>query len=236
VVDNQSSDKTCAIAEKFADVVLEKGPERSAQRNYGAKHSRGEYLLFVDSDMVLTPQVVSEAYESILKNTSDGVIIPEDSIGIGFWAQCKALERSFYVGIDWMEAARFFTKKSFLAMNGYDENNTGTEDYDLPQRMVAAGYQLSRIQSLIHHNEGNLSLIGTMKKKYYYAQRLNAYQSTEANKDSFALQASPLQRYILFFSRPRKIIQQPVLFIGMVIMKTAEFAAGGVGYIYSHVK
>jgi len=49
----------------------------------------------------------------------------------------EALERSFYVGVPWMEAARFFPRAVFDEMHGYDEDNTGTEDYDLPQRIAA---------------------------------------------------------------------------------------------------
>ncbi len=35
VVDNNSSDSTTKIAKRFTDKVYNKGPERSAQRNYG---------------------------------------------------------------------------------------------------------------------------------------------------------------------------------------------------------
>ncbi|MHB1679015.1 MAG: glycosyltransferase family 2 protein [bacterium] len=45
VVDNQSSDKTKEIAAKFTNLIYDKGPERSAQRNYGVSVSRGEYIV-----------------------------------------------------------------------------------------------------------------------------------------------------------------------------------------------
>ena len=101
VVDNNSTDRTKEIAKKFTKKVYNKGPERSAQRNYGAKMSKGSFVLFIDSDMVLTSKVVGECVLSIGK----AVIIPEKSFGKGFWAKCKALEKSFYIGVDWIEAA-----------------------------------------------------------------------------------------------------------------------------------
>src|SRR2546430_16185158 len=52
VVDNRSEDATVAIARRYADVVADIGPERSAQRNCGARLATGDYLLFVDSDMI----------------------------------------------------------------------------------------------------------------------------------------------------------------------------------------
>lgn len=135
VVDNNSSDDTKKIARKFTTKVYDKGPERSAQRNFGAKKSRGKYLLFIDSDMVLSKNVVKDCVEMYKsgKGKIAGIIIPEVSIGKSFWAKCKALERSFYYGVDWMEAARFFEKETFLKTNGYDEDLISGEDWDLSQ-------------------------------------------------------------------------------------------------------
>ena len=45
VVDNQSTDNTKAIAENYAKLLFDKGPERSAQRNFAAKKASGKYIL-----------------------------------------------------------------------------------------------------------------------------------------------------------------------------------------------
>ena len=49
VVDNNSTDKTKEIAKKYTKNVFNKGPERSAQRNFGATKARGKFLLIHDS-------------------------------------------------------------------------------------------------------------------------------------------------------------------------------------------
>src|ERR1051325_3857701 len=59
VVDRMSTDQTLAIAARFADIVENYGVERSSQRNRGAELAHGEYLLFIDSDMILTDEVVT---------------------------------------------------------------------------------------------------------------------------------------------------------------------------------
>jgi len=58
VVDNGSTDATVTIAEQGADVVLHAGPERSAQRNYGARAYPAAIVGFIDADMILAPSVV----------------------------------------------------------------------------------------------------------------------------------------------------------------------------------
>jgi len=266
VVDNNSSDNTKKIAQSFGAKVLNKGPERSAQRNAGAKHAKGTYLLFLDADMELTPHVVEEAVammeDNMLRVTplrqgyagqaGDGLekstrnastrngkthivalVIPEKSFGIGFWAACKALERSYYVGVSWIESARFFQKKVFQKIGGYDEELTGPEDFELPQRIkkTYGENSVGRITSFIHHNEGKLSLAKTLRKKYYYGRKMQEYRKRPSSEGYFDKQASVWNRYCLFFTKPVVFFEHPIVFIGMLIMKTLEMGAVALGTV-----
>jgi len=233
VVDNNSTDRTKKIAVKYTKSVFNRGPERSAQRNFGASKSKGDYLLFIDSDMELSKKVVEECVNKVQK--SGGIIIPEKSMGKGFWARCKALERSFYIGVDWIEAARFFSKEVFNKFKGYDETQTGTEDSDFPQRIKEEFGENSilRINSFIYHHEGSLSLFDTLKKRFYYAKTANIYTTRKSNEEYYKRQSSILERYKLYFSDPKKLFKNPFLGLGVLFMKTTEFGVWGVGYSIS---
>ena len=61
VVDNFSTDQTFRVAQELADIAVQAGPERSAQRNLGIELATGDYILWIDADMVLTPHVVADA-------------------------------------------------------------------------------------------------------------------------------------------------------------------------------
>lgn len=231
-VDNNSSDSTVKIARKFTNNIYNFGPERSAQRNFAAKKASGSYFLVPDSDMILGKNVISQCVLLTLKDDNiKAVIIPEKSFGSGFWTKCKVLERNFCLGVDWIEAARFFDKETFREMNGYDEKNTGTEDFDLPQRIIKKYGKKStgRIKEFIFHDEGKISLVKQLKKKFYYAQNLNVYKKN--NLDYYYLQINILKRYVLFFSDPKKLFSDPVVGFGLFFMKTLEFVAGGLGYL-----
>ncbi len=90
VVDNDSTDTTKHIAQTFTNKVYNKGPERSAQRNFGVKESTGQYVMIVDSDMELSKDVIASCVKKITSEPQiQGIIIPEESFGKGFWAQCK---------------------------------------------------------------------------------------------------------------------------------------------------
>ena len=215
-----STDNTLKILKKYTKQVFTFGPERSAQRNFGAKKAMGEYLLVPDSDMYLTKNVIAECVDLVTKNPEiKEVIIPEESIGIGFWAQCKVLERSCYLGDSTIEAARFFDKKVFWEVGGYDEKITGPEDWDLPQR-IKNKYPVGRINSFILHDEGNLRLQTVIQKKYYYGKKLSRYLSKHSSKTTIT--------QTIYFLRPafyrnwKKLLAHPVITCGMFIMLTGE--------------
>jgi glycosyltransferase involved in cell wall biosynthesis len=232
VVDNGSTDDTVRIAEALGDVVSSKGPERSAQRNEGARLASGAYFLFVDSDMVLEPGVVAECVALAAAGTG-AVVIPETSFGEGYWARCKALERSCYVGDELIEAARFFERSVFEACGGFDEElPAGPEDWDLHERVRAGGAEIGRTSALIHHDEGALRLGGLARKKYYYGSAMADYRRKHPE----------LARRQLSVVRPafvrhwRRLAADPVPAAGMVVMKSCEYAAGGAGIALALVR
>ena len=51
----------------------------------------------------------------------------------------------------------------------------GGEEYDLPEQILAAGYKQPRIDALIKHQEGYLTVRQTTKTKYYYGKAAGIY-------------------------------------------------------------
>jgi glycosyltransferase involved in cell wall biosynthesis len=228
VVDNQSQDATVEIAGKYADKLEHAGPERSAQRNHGARVATGEYLAIIDSDMVLTPNVVSECVATADREHADAVVIPERSVGEGFWAACKALERSCYVGDETVEAPRFYSRTAFEGFGGYDEEMTGPEDWDLPARMRGA-VRFGRTDAEILHLEGRLTLRGSVRKKFYYGRQFGGYIRRHPE---LARQQLRLVRPA-FVRHRRRLARKPLLAAGMLVMKMVELTAGAAGLLSS---
>lgn len=236
VVDNNSKDNTLEIARKFTKHAFTKGPERSAQRNYGVSIARGTYVVIIDSDMELDPHVIEACVAKVVAQPAiGGIVIPEESFGKGFWAQCKRLERSFYVGVSWMEAARFYRKDLYQQLGGYNEGLVSGEDWDLSQRIGAIA-PLDRVGTFIMHNEGHLKLARTLKKKYYYAQKFAKYLEANKNTEQVGSQTGLFGRYKLYFSKPGKLFRNPVLGVGMLFMKTCEFGFGGFGFVATKLR
>lgn len=229
VVDNHSMDGTVAIAERLADRVLSAGPERSAQRNAGAKASRGDYLFFIDADMQLTPDVVSGCLAMLTWEHADAVMIPEKETGHGFWDRAKTLEKVIYYGDDLIESARFFAREAFFRVNGFDETLIASEDWDLSERLRAKNGKIVRVDRVILHGAGRLTLGDILKKKYYYGRNLPRFVSKHRGR---AL--SQLQPFRTAFWRKRRLLlRHPLLAIGIACIRLGGSLAGLTGYLVS---
>ena len=218
VVDNFSGDATMAIAEQLADVCLSAGPERSRQRNIGARTARERIVGFVDSDMVLAPSVVVEVV-ALIEDGAGMVTVPERSVGEGFWARVRAFERAFYEGRDEVEAPRFFRKDVFEQVGGFDEELDAGEDWDLAlrARQIAT---LARTSSAISHLEGAPTYLQCCAKKGGYAAGIRAF----ARKHGVAALGRAARRPYL--EAPWRLVwPHPLLGAGLVALKSGEAAA-----------
>lgn len=228
-VDNNSADNTIEIFKIYTKKVFTKGPERSAQRNFGVKKSKGKYILILDSDMKLSENVIKECVLAFEKFPDTGtVVIPEKSFGDNFWAKVKAFERKLNEGEKYFEAGRFFAKKIFNEFGGYSENLTGPEDWYLPEKIVQK-YKLRRINSYIYHYEGSPTPWKLAKRKFYYGKSVHQYLKQSGERT--------ISKKTVYFLRPafyknwKQLMSHPVLTIGLIIMLSFELVGGGLGYL-----
>lgn len=238
LVDNNSDDNTLKICSRFKGIkVYNFGPERSAQRNYGAKKSFGEYLLFLDADMRLSPKVVEECIRVAKRKKNIGsVVIPEQSVAYSFWEMVKAFERSFYneKGDPITDAARFFKREVFEKAGGYDETITGPEDWDLPETIRELGYVDGRIADKVYHRERTTSLKNLFKKKFYYGLYAHKY----LRKHNIPI-VSPKTVYFLrplFYKSWKRLLSHPLLALGMIMMLLTQTLGGGLGYFIGRIR
>lgn len=238
VIDGKSTDKTVEIAQKHHATVLTYVPnveqgtfDAPHKRNYGAKKAKGDFVYYLDADMELTKNVLKEAV-SLCSMNCDGVILPEESFGIGPWAQAKNLERRCYWGDDSKEAPRFFKKKVWEALGGLDVSlGGGGDDWDLYQKMLDKGYIVGRIKSHVMHNEGDLRLGKLMRKRFMYGRDSLRYVTKRPKAgflSYFPIQKCYIRNWKMFLKRPKDSFT-------FIIMRTAEYCAGFSGIVYSFI-
>jgi len=219
VVDKYSQDDTVQIAKKFHARVLLLASERSSARNLGAKEARGAFIYFVDSDTELTPRVIEECINVCLQKDVDAVIIPELSMGKGFLAECRKIEKETHLGHKFSEAPRFFRREAFHSIGGFDEHLVIGEDFDLGRRVEKAGYIIGRVEAEIKHHVEELSMKKIVLKAYFYGKTLISYVS---KNPSLAMKTSCPIRYL---RKPQLLRKHPIYFTGLIVIKLFEYIA-----------
>ena len=222
VVDNNSTDATKRIAERYTDKIFNKGSERSMQRNYGAFHSKGKYFMYVDADMTLHSNLITEAVNMMEADEELAALyIPEIVTGNSFWSRVRRFERSFYDATV-IDCVRFIRMDAFHKVNGFDETMTGPEDWDFDKKIRIIG-DTGITKSPVYHNEAGFSLSKYLKKKAYYAESFNTYIEKWGQYDAdIRKQFGFYYRYIGVFieeGRWKKMIRHPILTIGMYALR-----------------
>jgi len=232
VVDNYSRDKTREIAKKYADLVLLKGGERSAQVNFGVRHARGKYVYRVDSDFVLEPTVVEEAVRKCDIEGVDAVCVHNTSDPtVSFWAKVRKLERDCYADDELNVAARFFRKDVFEVVGGFDENLVAGEDYDFHNRLLESEFRIGRIKAREVHIGEPKTLLEIAKKHYYYGKTLRNF--LKKNKGRGMRQLSPVRPS--FIRNWKDFVRHPTLTVGFIIYQIVKYAAAGIGFLLGNI-
>jgi len=236
IVDGKSTDNTLPLAKKYKSKILiyvpkvKKGVfDASFKRNYGAKRAKGDYIYWLDADMELPKKLIEEAV-GVCRNGADAVILPEDSFGVGIWARAKNLERRCYWGDDTVECPRFLKRTVWNDIGGLDESlGAGGDDLDIMQKVLEKGYKVFRTKSIVMHNEGNLKLGKLFKKHFMYGRDTIRYFNKRPKASIvsyFPIRRGYIRNINLFLRRP-------IDALFFVIMRTTEYFAGFLGFIYS---
>ena len=237
VVDNQSTDDTKGIAASMGATVLDKGPERSAQRNLGWQTATAPWVIVLDADMILPPELVTEILQ-IASAESDGPAIPQSDnspraywipevrTGSGIRVKARNFERSFYDGTC-VDALRLFRRDILKETGGYDENLiAGPEDWELDIRVLATGAKCAVLKHHLIHNERQLTLKRMLEKKAYYTKSMAAYQMKWKGHPALRKQLGVYYRFFGVFvenGKWRRLLRHPVL---AFVMYCERFAVG----------
>ena len=228
VVDNASTDATKRIAAELGAKVIDKGPERSAQRNLGWRTATADWVVVLDADMILPRETIGEILDCCRQqsNAVEAYWIPEVRTGRGIRVKARNFERSFYDGTS-IDALRLFHKSVLEKTGGYDENLiAGPEDWELDIRVLATGAKCAVLKNHLIHNEKQLTLKRMLEKKAYYSKSMAAYQAKWKGHPALKKQFGLSYRFLGVFienGKWKKLIKHPIL---AFVMYFERFAVG----------
>ena len=146
VVDGGSDDNTIATAKQYTEkVFLYKERGISKARNYGARKANGDILIFLDADVIPSPDMVEKTLMEFADSTVAGAtcnIMPFEP---------KPFEKAFFAFYNFLLRITTWIKphsrgeflvarrRAFSQANGFDESLACIEDHDFAFRLSKIG-------------------------------------------------------------------------------------------------
>jgi glycosyltransferase involved in cell wall biosynthesis len=234
VIDNFSEDRTAEVAETLGVKVMVRRSTPASARNFGVANSNGKYVLFVDSDQVLSRNLIEECVSVCEERDAVMVRIPELFIGEGFLGACSAEWKNNYGEVEKRYGARkkilsgeprFFDKKLLVNAGMLDTALLWGEDYDLHERLRKMDYREASCSSLLYHFEPS-SVRNIMAKNLRYGESLPAFsRHSQTHVFSRIFRHSLLAWGETFAS----LNENPGIFLGctfLLLLKTLAMGAG----------
>jgi glycosyltransferase involved in cell wall biosynthesis len=234
VVDNNSTDSTHSIIEKYAVTVInEKKQGAAAARNCGVRHAKGDILCFIDADCM--------AEKDWLARIDQHFNDYKTSALVGFCIhEGKTLADELYVheyNLDWEQ--RFFLdnkvfaltgancavrKDVFMSAGGFDESFLALEDIDLGLSLALNGYIIKRDKTIQVVHKYNDTLETRLKKTVDYGY----FEYKVYTKNGLAKAGKYMPSYERIYFQYLSCTNSPLLFkvltcccnIAIVFLKT----------------
>lgn len=188
LVDDGSPDNSTAIAEDICknnnlqyQIIRQENQGVSAARNRGIENAKGEYVVMIDSDDVVTPTFL----ETLLSNTDDskGTIVfcdfkivseenkfenPQKNFGVDIYNPQKAQELFLYHKVKFL-LPTLFAKKEFLIKHNvwFDEKVRYSEDVQFIWKALAVATKIVYVNSDMYnyflHGNSTMTSSGIQK-------------------------------------------------------------------------
>ncbi|MEE2912389.1 MAG: glycosyltransferase, partial [Planctomycetota bacterium] len=142
VANDSSEDRTAEIAERLGAIVVQcNNRQIGVTRNDGANASKGERLVFVDADTIVSPAIVQETIEAFDSGAVSGTSFPrfDEDVPLMGRILTPTLRISFRILRLAAGAYMFCTREAFDAVGGFDKKFFAGEEVHLSMSLHKHG-------------------------------------------------------------------------------------------------
>lgn len=239
MADDGSTDDTAEVIEEFIksakkEYILLREPhlERGITRKKSidkALELNCDYILIIDSDMILEDNLISECISYFRNNQKVGaLVIPEIPFSnfTNFYSKVKVFERKIInnlgedLGKNSIEAARFWKVEEYKKSGGINPKQIAFEETQPTIRYLSQNGIIKRACFTgVYHDEKKVTLKNILEKKAYYFRKMKTTLKTEDNGSSKAFSRWYFFRPVLYTkSNLKEYIKHPLLTIGIFNM------------------
>lgn len=231
VIDSYSRDRTLEIAKRYgAKIYFGRSTDLAQRRGIGVKKSLGKYILLLDSDQVLEPDVITKCVEECEKKRYDMITLFERSI----IKKATLIER--IIAYDkWLfhsqrdddpiygaAIPRFF-RAEVLKKVSWPRGLITFDHSVIHYEAIKTGAKAGFMDVYIYHHEPS-SLTQVIRKFYYYG----FYYVPALRRNKKLVISHSLPRRVYF---SKKAFKDPRLYIGLFLLYIVKGLAALAGVL-----
>lgn len=225
VDDTLTSDTTRDICGDYKVRLIVSSAKMAESRNVGLRAAIGEVVIHIDSDMQLVPGALERIRDAMTDRAVDALILSERSVGVGYWARARAIDKAAADNSQVGVAARVCRKSVALRLGGHSNGLEAGEDADFHRKLVTSGAVIRYLPDVtLLHDEGRLTLRAATIKKYRYGLTLPVFERQNGHLYSWG---EVIRR--LGSGCAVSIRRDPFALPGYLLLRLAELTAGLVG-------
>jgi glycosyltransferase involved in cell wall biosynthesis len=218
------------LLEKYAATPLICPWGKNACRNYGAKKAQGTYLLHLDDDMQLEPEVIQECVTLAREQRKQAVAIPEvEMSGSGFYKRIRTLEKQIVYHDRTIEAPRFVSAEIYRQVGGITVELDPIDEGDLKEKLAEHGITHARTTSVIrvsHLSDRNI-LVDRWVRFYYRGKKRSLFNALHPGSK----QLKPYERIKPYFHHGKILLMNPLAGTCLIVIKFLDLCALGLGQV-----
>jgi glycosyltransferase involved in cell wall biosynthesis len=186
VVNDGSKDKTAEIVNNFSKknkrvrlIDFKENKGRGFARAIGVNEAKGDYIAFIDADIILPTNWLNTCLTEIKDSDAvGGIAVPDGDVNY-IWRKCKIKPKIVNHSTIVTGSNGFYTRKLLNSIK-FNSNLKEGEDFDINNRLIEKGFKLKSLKNLIvEHRESRL-YINSLKWIYINGKRattlLNKYK------------------------------------------------------------
>ncbi|WP_153979967.1 glycosyltransferase family 2 protein [Paenibacillus xylanilyticus] len=256
IADDGSTDETASLIHKVAlhgkhhvRVLNLPHGERGIARVTAVEEAQREgadYILIIDSDMLLESDMIDQLMAVVEKYTEIGaLVIPEKAFTAhqNFFSKVKVFERNIInnageeVGKRSIEAARFWRMSDYLSTGGFNAGQISFEEIQPTLRYIERGGRIKRaVCTNLYHDEKKVLLRELLAKKAYYFTAMDRTLASESEGLRKALERWYFFRPVLYRKdNMKQYVRHPLLTAGMLFMYGCLSLLGVYGIIKGRI-
>ncbi len=200
VTDSGSTDRTVAIAKRYARVVVDASPSHTiaSNRNNGVRIAHGEFLVFIDADVIIpdpnaffkTALQDFAADKNLVAITARLMVFPESAtradnffftlVSVDHWLNNNVIRMGSASG-----EFQMIRRSAFEAVHGFQPQLAVAEDNDMFRRLTKVGRTRMEWRLMVYHTGRRMHELGWPRVlwdwgiNYFYVRLFNRSYNKE---------------------------------------------------------